>query len=234
MFILRALAVSVGCLVLSASSLQSQDLSRYRGFQFGMTLAAVAEQARLAPSAARLLHERPRLLQELDWYPQQQQRTGAADSEAVRLVRFTFCDGRLYRMTVGYDRNRVEGLTAEDFVQAISASYGLAVLASTQIGGAPPLQEEDLSLGGDHTTAAQWADSQFSVTLVHTTYPSAFELQLLARQPDLLARAATLVSTRLDQLEAPRLEISRRQTLADEIRAREEKARGVNKPLFHF
>lgn len=98
---------------------------------------------------------------------------------------------------------------------------------------APP-RGKDLSLGGDQTVAAQWADLQFSVTLLRTTYPSAFELQLLARQPDLLARAATLAATRLDVLEAPQLDIDRRQKQADEERAKAEKARGVNKPLFRF
>jgi hypothetical protein len=234
MFSLRSLALSVVCLTLSASSILGQDLSRYREFQFGMTLAAVAQQARLTPTAARLLHQRPQLIQELDWFPQPQPPSRAAESEAVRLVRFTFFDGRLYRITVAYDRSRVEGLTFEDFVQAISASYGPAILASTQLGGATPPQEGDLSLDGDHTIAAQWADPQFSVTLLHTTYPSAFELQLVARQPELLAREATLASTRLDLLEAPQLEIDRRQQRADEERVKAETARSVNKPLFRF
>lgn len=234
MFSVRSLALSVLCLVLSASSIQAQDLSRYRGFQFGMTLAAVAQQARLTPAVARLLHQRPQLIQELDWLPQQQQQAGAAGSEAVRVVRFTFYDGRLYRISVGYDRDRVEGLTAEDFVQAISTSYGLAILASTQIGVAPPPAYEDLSLGSDRTVAAQWEDLQYSVSLVHTSYPSAFELLILAREPDRLARAATLASTQLDLLEAPQLEINRQQKQADEDRAKAEKARRVNKLVFRF
>jgi hypothetical protein len=234
MFSLRSLALSVVCLAVSASLIQGQDLSRYREFEFGMTLAAVAQQARLTPTAARLVHQRPQLIQELDWHPQQQQRAGAAESEAVDRVRFTFFDGRLYQITVGYDRSRVEGLTAEDFVQAISASYGPVILVSTQLGGTAPPRGKDLILGGDQTVAAQWADLQFSVTLLRTTYPSAFELQLLARQPDLLARAATLAATRLDVLEAPQLDIDRRQKQADEERAKAEKARGVNKPLFRF
>lgn len=233
MFNVRSVGLSALCLALSASFAQSQDLSQYRGFQFGMTLAAVAQQARVTPSAARLLHQRPQLIQELDWLPQLQQAAGAAESEAVRMVRFTFYDGRLYRISVGYDRHRVEGLTAEDFVNAISTSYGLAILASTQIGLAPTAAE-DPGLSTDRTVAAQWEDLQYSVSLVHTNYPSAFELLLLARQPEELARAATLASIRLDQLEAPQLEITRQRNQAEEDRVKAEKARGVNKLVFRF
>jgi len=227
-------AFSIVCLALSASLAQAQDLSRYRDFQLGMTLAAVAQEARLTPSSARLLHQRPQLIQELDWLPQQQQRAGVAEAEAVRLVRFLFYDGRLYRITVGYDRERVEGLTADDFVQAISTSYGLAVLPSTEIGGTASRQGAISSLGTDGTVTAQWEDLQYSISLVRSKYPSAFELQLVARRPDLLASAAILASTRLNLLEAPQLEIDRLKKQADDNRAKTEKARGVNKQLFRF
>jgi hypothetical protein len=227
-------AFSIVCLALSASLAQAQDLSRYRDFQLGMTLAAVAQQARLTPSAARLLHQRPQLIQELDWLPQQQQRASAAEGEAVRLVRFMFYDGRLYRITVGYDRERVEGLTADDFVQAISISYGPAVLPSTEIGGPASRQDAISSLGTEGTVTAQWDDPEHSITLVRSKYPSAFELQLVLRRPDRLASAATLASTRLNLLEAPQLEVDRLKKQADDTRAKTEKARVVNKQIFRF
>jgi hypothetical protein len=229
----RSLALSVVCLALAAPLIQAQDLSGYRGFRLGMTLAAVAQQSRLPVSAARLLHQRPQLIQELEWQPQRLAEAPA--SEAVRTVRFTFYDGRLYQIAVAYDRDRIEGLTAQDLVEAISTSYGLAILASTQIGGAPPAPPfENLSLGIDRTVTARWEDPQYSVTLVHTSYPSAFGLVLVEKQPDRLARAATAASARLDMLEAPQREISRQQKQADEDRAKAEKARGANKPVFRF
>lgn len=230
----RYVALSALCLALSASLVQAQDLSRYRGFQFGMSLAAVAERARMAPTAARVLHERPHVIQQLDWMPQQQQLSGSAQSEAVRIVSFTFYDDRLCRISVSYDRNRVEGLTAEDFVQAISTSYGLAILASTQIGATSPPARDDLSVGSDGTVAARWEDASYSVSLVRTTYPSAFELLLLARQPDQLARDSTLASTQLDLLGAPQAEIDRQRKVTDENRVKAETARRANQPLFRF
>ncbi len=229
----RYVALSVLCLALSASLVQGQDLSRYRGFQFGMSLAAVAERARMEPTAAHMLHERPHVIQQLDWMPQQQQ-SGTAQSEAVRIVSFTFYDDRLCRISVSYDRNRVEGLTVDDFVQAISTSYGLAVLASTEIGATSPPARDDLSVGSDGTVAARWEDASYLVSLMRTAYPSAFELLLLARQPDQLARDATLASTQLDLLGAPQAEIDRQRKVTDENRVKAERARRANQPLFRF
>ncbi|HEY6948137.1 MAG TPA: hypothetical protein VI297_04895, partial [Gemmatimonadales bacterium] len=198
----------------------------------GMTLAAAAQQARLPVTAARVLSQRPQLIQELEWQPQAQ--AGAADAEAVKTARFTFYDGRLYKIAVAYDRNRIEGLTAQDFVEAISASYGPPILASTQMGVAVPAAYVDYSLGTELTVAAQWEDSRHSVRLVQSRYPSTFGLVLLATEEDRLAREATANSARLDTIEAPQREAARLQAAADQDRARAVKARSVNKPGFRF
>jgi hypothetical protein len=232
MMILRSLALSVVCLSLSALSVQAQALSRYREFRLGMTLAAVADQARLPVSMARVVQQRPQIIQELDWGPQRT--ASASETEAVRTVRFSFYGGHLYRITVAYDRDRVEGLTPQDLVEAISTSYGHPILASTQIIPARAPLFDDLSLGIDRTVTAQWEDAQYSVILAHTNYPSAFSLVLQAKEPARLARASALESARLDVTEAPQRELDRQQKQADEDRAKAEKARAVNKPLFRF
>jgi hypothetical protein len=54
----------------SVPSIQAQDLSRYRQFQLGMNLLAVAKQADLQLSEARVIHQRPAVIQELEWRPQ--------------------------------------------------------------------------------------------------------------------------------------------------------------------
>ena len=43
----------------------TRDLSRYREFQFGMDLFAVAKQAEVKRSEARDIHQRPAIIQEL-------------------------------------------------------------------------------------------------------------------------------------------------------------------------
>ena len=232
MFRIRSLALSIFCLVLSAPMLEAQDLSGYRGFHLGMTLVAAAQQARLPVTAARVLSHRPQLIQELEWQPQAQ--FGSSGPEAVKTARFTFYDGVLYKIAVVYDRNRIEGLTAEDFVEAMAASYGTPILASTPVGDAVPAAYIDYGLGTDLTVAARWADSKHTVSLVQSRYPSAFGLVLLSPGPDGLAREAAATSARLDLLEAPQREAARLQTQADQDRARAAKARSVNKPVFRF
>lgn len=232
MFRIRSLALSILCLVLWAPAIAAQDLSEYRGFHLGMPLAAAAQQAGLPVTAARVLYQRPRLIQELEWQPRA--RAGAADPEAVKTVRFTFYDGLLYKISVVYDRNRIEGLTAGDFVEALAASYGPPILASTQVGGAAPAVYVDYNLGTELTVVARWEDSLHSVCLVQSRYPSAFGLVLLSTGPDRLAREAAATSVRLDTLEAPEREAVRLQVQADQDRARAAKARAANKPVFRF
>jgi hypothetical protein len=84
----RSLLLSVLCLAVSAGMATAQDLSGYRGFRLGMTVAAAAQRAGLPVTAARSLHQRPQLIQEFDWQPPTQ--AGGADPEAVRTVSFAF------------------------------------------------------------------------------------------------------------------------------------------------
>jgi len=43
----------------------AQDLARYRGFFFGMSLEAVAKQINMDPLAVRTTHQRPAVIQTL-------------------------------------------------------------------------------------------------------------------------------------------------------------------------
>jgi hypothetical protein len=66
----RILAISISWAVLSASpSLCAEDLSMYREFQFGMNLPAVVKPLGINSSEARVIHQRPELIQEPDWQP---------------------------------------------------------------------------------------------------------------------------------------------------------------------
>ncbi len=225
-----SVGLSVLLVVASTPAGQAQDLSEYRGFRLGMTVAAVAQAARLPVTSVRLVHQRPQVIQELEWRPQRD--AGAAALETVRTVRFAFYDGRLYLIAVAYDRDRIEGMTAGDLIESISTSYGRAILPSTQIGNKPALRQ--LASASESTETARWEDSQNTLTLVETMYPSGFGLVLLARQPDQLARAAIVESTRIDASEAPQRELDRQQVLADDERTKAEKARRTNKPVFRF
>ena len=118
---IRILAVSIFWALVSASLVHAQDLRGYQGFQFGTTLVAVAKQTGMKPSEAKLLHQRPAMIQELWWYPPLGSSSLAMDP--VREVIFSFYDGKLFRMVINYDQDRTEGLTDEDMVEAVSAGW---------------------------------------------------------------------------------------------------------------
>lgn len=234
----RPLAMSIAWLILSAPLVDAQDLSRYRELQFGMTLTAVAQQAGVKPTEVRVIHQRPALIQELAWQPQSL--TGAhALADPVRTIHCSFYNDQLFRIVVTYARDKIEGLTEQDFVEAISASYGLATLSATQIKLSPKPANNYLASGDTASTrnervAALWEDSQYSMSLVQSVYPPSFGLVLFSKQVNALALVATVEATRLDTQEAPQREVDRLKIQAEANRVKTEKARLVNKAAFRF
>ena len=114
--------------VLASPVLSAGDLSMYRSFRIGTDLPTIAGQARMDPTQAKVIHRRPALIQQLEWRPQPL--GPSTQSEAVSEVVFNFYNGELYRLVVNYDRYRTEGLTAEDLIDAFSATYGTATRAA--------------------------------------------------------------------------------------------------------
>jgi hypothetical protein len=128
---------------------------------------------------------------------------------------------------VTYDRDRTEGLTAEDMVEAISAAYGRPMLPviRNRSSSAPDANASDKLL-------AYWEDSQSSLSLFQSSYLSAFGLVVLSKRLDTLARVATVEAILLDEQEAPQREIERQQNQTEESRVKQETARRVNKATF--
>jgi hypothetical protein len=60
--------VSAACIVLAVSTVSSAELSRYREFELGASVATVTA---VTQNAARVktVHSRPALLQQLEWRP---------------------------------------------------------------------------------------------------------------------------------------------------------------------
>ena len=131
----RFRALGVLCGVLGASLLNAGELATYRSFQFGMNLSAAAKQAGLEASEARIIHQRPAVMQEIDWQP-----SGfltSRDADPIRDGLLCFYKDQLFRIVVTYDRNRVEGMTADDMIAAISTTTGLRSDLKLR---SPPLQ----------------------------------------------------------------------------------------------
>ena len=205
----------------------AHDLSRYREFQVGMSLLTVAQQADIT-AEARVIHRRPELIQDLMWLPAPSSAPGAlTQGDSARKVLFSFYNDQLFRIVVTYDRERTEGLTADDMVEAISATYGIPMLPVTRNGAssAPAASANDKLL-------AYWEDPHCSLSLFHSSYLSAFGLVVLSKRLDTLARVATVEAFLLDEQEAPQREIERQQNQTAESRVKQETARRVNKATF--
>jgi len=222
MSITRVLALSTACIAISTPSLSAgAELSRYRAFQFGMSVSTVARNCGISPEP-RIVDQRPELIQELMWLPPVMSDLG----DSAQKILFTFYNDRLSRVVVSYDRSRTEGLTAEDLVEAVSATYGAAAIAS--IGTAPVTSGRS----ADDKILAQWEDPQYSITLFRSKYLSTFGLVLLSKRLDDLTTVAHAEAILLDEREAPSRESARQQGRTDEDRLREATVRRVNKAAF--
>jgi len=212
------------CVFGALSAAAAADLSKYRGFQFGMDLPTVAKQAGMNASEAKVIHSRPALMQELVWRPKP---LGlSSQTEPAEEVAFSFYNGELYRIAVSYDRHEIEGMTADDLVEAISAQYGVSTKPSVAVRIAPP------SYGDHGEVVAEWQDSEYHFDLTRSSYGPSFSLVGATKKLEAPVQAATIESARLDDKEAPQREAERLARDSDAEQARLEKARLVNKPKF--
>jgi hypothetical protein len=233
----QILAASVVSIVLAAPAVSAQELSRYRTFQLGASLAAVAEQGRI-DAAPRTLHQRPALIEELMWQPLAR-RSPLTDGDSVKKILFTFYNGQLFRMVVNYEPDRTAGMTADDMIASLSTMYGLSLLPARPIGSDPLVSDEHAhpawpatELGLAATPLARWADADHSVYLFQSPFQPTFGLVVSSLRLDALARAAAVEGVRLDVVEAPQREADRVQQVADDKRLSDTKARQVNKLTF--
>jgi len=221
----RVFSVSLPADPARAPSVDKPDFSRYREFQFGVDLPAIAKLAGLETSQAKVIHRRPALIQELNWQPQLSLASSQADP--VRAIFFSFYNGELFRIVVNYDRYKTDGLTAEDVVEALSAKYGTATKPAAEV-----IFSSSQVYNDSEVVIARWEDSQYSFNLFRSSYQPTFGMVVFSKRLDALARAAIAEAIRLDEQEAPQREIVRQKKQDDENRAEQEKARLVNKADF--
>ncbi len=220
---------TVAALVLATVGVQAQNLSQYREFRLGSTLATVQKTSGVTASDVRSIQQRPAKIQELRWRPSERYNDHLMPTDPVREVIFAFYNDQLFKMVVDYDRQRTEGLTDADLIDAISATYGVPVLQATSLRTNAPA----LSAPGDgDAVVARWSDADTSLTLVRGSYPTSLRLILAAKAIESMAQNAAAEAARLDHDEAPHAEMDRTKKMAEDGRAAAEKARVLNKPLF--
>jgi hypothetical protein len=216
----RALSFSFLCAVLAAPMLLAADLSTYRGFHFGMTPLQAADQAGMKATDIGTVHQQPALIQALDFQPNLFH-ASVTKNDPVSAIKLTFYDGQLARMAVVYDRYKVDGMTADDIVKALSAVYGTAAKPTAEIAYHSYYAESAPVL-------ARWEDAEYSYNLIRSEDRSSFALVLYSKRLEALAAPAIVEAVRLEALAAPEREAERAKKQADDTQALQEKSRLSN------
>jgi hypothetical protein len=231
----RTLTMVALGLVLSTHTVQSQERARYRDFQLGSDVRSVSALTGVAASEAKTVHQRPAVIQELEWRPQFSLRSVApATTDPVQQILFRFYNDQLSKLVVDYDRDRTAGLTDADMIEAISTAYGPPVKPAAKKTRTvlSPLE------GESGTAVARWGDADYSVVLYRSSdlygssSSSRFRLIVTSSRLEALARTADAQAIRLDAHEAPQREIARQKKEVTDARVSQEKARLANKAAF--
>jgi len=222
----RTFATSFLCAALFSSLGTAQDLSKYRDFQFGMSLESVAKQVHMNASAAKTTHQRPAVIQTLQWDQLIYSDLPVKD-RLLRSIRFDFYNDELSKMVMTYDPAGTEGLTTDDMIEAISAIYGPATKPETTIAISTFSTYED-----NQKVLACWEDAQYSYNLFRSRYGNVFGLIAFSKKLDLVASDSSREGDRLDKLEAPGKELARQMKQEEDARVAQEKARLISKPKF--
>ena len=204
-------------ILLSAPQLRAQDLSKYRNFSFGTTVADLSKQIDQKPANAAVLHERPALIQELTWWPPQPYDL-SRPAEPVDQMLFSFYNGALYRMLMTYDSSATKGLTDEDMIRVVSAKYGAATRPVAAVVNFPM----NPSYKATEKVIARWEDSQYSLNLFRS-YTDTFAIVMFTKQLDAQAAISIAESVKLDQEEAPQKEAAHVKKAADDLEGERQK-----------
>jgi hypothetical protein len=222
----RTIATSILCVAIFSSLGTAQDLSRYRDFEFGMSIESVAKIAAINPSGAKTVHQRPELIQKLDW-----EEHGYFDASpkvnSVRNIRFDFYNGELFKIVVTYDSTQTNGLTTADLVESLSAVYGQADNPETTI-----IVSAFQTYSDSQQVLARWENAQYSYNLFRSSYGMSFGLVAFSKSLELMASATNREAERLDKLEAPARESARQKKQEEDQQASQAKARLISKPKF--
>ena len=198
-------------ILLSIPQVHAQDLSKYRNFSFGMTVADISKQIDQKPANAAVAHERPALIEELTWLPIQPYDL-SRPAEPVDQILFSFYNGALYRMLVTYEDSATKGLTDEDMIRAVSAKYGVATRPVAAVVNFPL----NPSYKATEKVIARWEDSQYSFNLFRS-YADTFAIVMFTKQMDAQAGISIAESVKLEQQEAPQKEAARVKKGADDL-----------------
>ena len=220
---IRSSILCFAVLLIAAPLLRAQDLSKYRHFTLGMSLTRMLERTDQKMADVKVIHGRPALVQELNWWPPNVP-GNSFQSDSVEQILFSFYNGELYKISVTYDQNSTEGLTAEDMVKSISAKYGPPTYVALAIDSATN-DRYDVT----QKPVASWADAQYSFNLVRSSFSDHLGLIIYSKRVNTEAELAIVEAVKLDAQEGPQREAERQKKQTDDLEA----ARQKNRKIFH-
>jgi hypothetical protein len=201
--------------------------------RLGSKVLDVAGAYGLAAKDLKTVHERPALIQNLEWRSRRFLSASVTTDDPLNDITFSFYNDQLFRLVANYDRQRTEGLTDADLIEAMTTAYGppqpvAPVRTTARSSPQSPLNK----FADEEQVIARWEDAESTVTLLRTRYPAAVSLVVLSKRLTGLARSAEVEAARLDRLEAPGREAARLRQEVVDARTSGEKARPVNKAIF--
>ena len=218
--------VSAACIVLAVSAVSSAELSRYREFELGASVATVTAVTQNA-ARVRIVHSRPALLQQLEWRPRYMAGAPQADRDSIGEVVFSFVDDQLFQMSIAYAQDRTSGLTDEDMVGSLTAVYGAPSSPS------PRTRTTSSAVALDAPVViAEWRHADTTVVLQRREYSESFFLVITSLPLDIIARKAQATAVAMDQREAPAREAALLKKRADDEKVAAERTRSTNKKVF--
>ena len=221
---IRNSILCLSALLLTASLLHGQELSKYRGFSIGTSLANVLKLSDQKLADVKTIHARPVLIQELTrWPPSTPGRSSQPDN--IEQILFSFSNGELYKISVTYDRSSTEGLTAPDMVKSISAKYGPTTSVESEI---DPAMNALYNM--KQNSVASWGDSQYSLNLVPFSYPDRFGLVIYSKRVNAEAELAIAEALKLEEQERPEKEANQLKKDADDLEALRQKNQKTFRP----
>jgi hypothetical protein len=213
------------CILFTALPASAGELSRYREFTLGSSLATVSAVTRTSDRDLKTIHSRPALLQDVVWQPRYTFGAPVADRESINEVVFSFIDDQLFRIAVVYDRGRTTGLTNADMIAALTELYGApSTLSDRSQASADSVDGVDV--------LAEWQQSDAHVALRRSRYTESFSLVITSVPLEVLATTARATALVIDAREAPAREAELAKKRVDKQREAEEQARRSNKKVF--
>lgn len=210
---MKMMRSSMFCLVtllLAAPILRAEDLSKYRGFALGTSIASVLKSTDQTVADVKTVRDDSPLFQELTWWPA----SFSADPRhtgSIEQILFSFYKGQLYKMSVTYDRKSTEGLTTDDMVNSISAKYGPATSIALAIDSTP----DDL-YEATRNPIASWENSQYSCNLVRSSFSNDYQLVIYSKRANTEAEAALADAVKLEKDQGPQREAARQKKETDD------------------